>query len=199
MSGTNQPVHAKLNSMPSGHSLSSNFTLTSEMSADSNSEFDINNNSIFYGSSSSATMSSKFRNLFKLKQKNSFSTLSTWKQQENGASSGQNSPLTKELPGVKLNSSQSLNSPKQPRRCRSENILNNSSQNPSLLSDGLSQTSIQQGSKTYSSHSIKKKSINVQPNSFLKIKLLGKGDVGKVYLVKQKTTDRLYAMKGKLN
>ncbi|KXN74021.1 Pkinase-domain-containing protein [Conidiobolus coronatus NRRL 28638] len=73
-------------------------------------------------------------------------------------------------------------------------MLNNS-QNPSLLSDGLSQASTQQGSKTYSSHSIKKKSINVQPNSFLKIKLLGKGDVGKVYLVKQKTTDKLYAMK----
>ena len=51
--------------------------------------------------------------------------------------------------------------------------------------------------RTYSSNSIKKKSIEVTPSSFVKIRLLGKGDVGKVYLVRQKDTDRLYAMKGK--
>ncbi|KAF9273335.1 serine/threonine protein kinase, AGC [Linnemannia elongata] len=49
--------------------------------------------------------------------------------------------------------------------------------------------------RTYSSNSIKKKSIEVTPSSFVKIRLLGKGDVGKVYLVRQKDTDRLYAMK----
>ncbi|KAF9897424.1 hypothetical protein BX616_005628, partial [Lobosporangium transversale] len=49
--------------------------------------------------------------------------------------------------------------------------------------------------RTYSSNSIKKKSVEVSPNSFVKIRLLGKGDVGKVYLVQQKDTDRLYAMK----
>lgn len=32
--------------------------------------------------------------------------------------------------------------------------------------------------------------------SFTKIRVLGKGDVGKVYLVKQKGTDKLVAMKG---
>ncbi|KAF9917353.1 hypothetical protein BGZ65_012910, partial [Modicella reniformis] len=49
--------------------------------------------------------------------------------------------------------------------------------------------------RTYSSNSIKKKSVEVTPSSFVKIRLLGKGDVGKVYLVRQKDTDRLYAMK----
>ncbi|KAF9911695.1 serine/threonine protein kinase, AGC [Lobosporangium transversale] len=49
--------------------------------------------------------------------------------------------------------------------------------------------------RTYSSNSIKKKSVEVSPSSFVKIRLLGKGDVGKVYLVRQKDTDRLYAMK----
>jgi len=50
--------------------------------------------------------------------------------------------------------------------------------------------------RTYSSNSIKKKTVEVTPSSFVKIRLLGKGDVGKVYLVRQKDTDRLYAMKG---
>lgn len=38
--------------------------------------------------------------------------------------------------------------------------------------------------------------VEVSPSSFQKIKLLGKGDVGKVYLVREKKTDHLYAMKG---
>ncbi|CAG8531864.1 5904_t:CDS:2 [Acaulospora colombiana] len=42
--------------------------------------------------------------------------------------------------------------------------------------------------RTYSSNSIKVKSVEVGPDSFQKIKLLGKGDVGKVYLVKEKKT-----------
>lgn len=49
--------------------------------------------------------------------------------------------------------------------------------------------------RTYSSNSIKVKQVEVGPESFQKIKLLGKGDVGKVYLVKEKKSDRLYAMK----
>ncbi|WWC69159.1 uncharacterized protein I206_103095 [Kwoniella pini CBS 10737] len=49
--------------------------------------------------------------------------------------------------------------------------------------------------RTYSSNSIKTKSVEVTPSSFQKIKLLGKGDVGKVYLVKEKKTDKLFAMK----
>ncbi|CAH1766237.1 3629_t:CDS:10 [Entrophospora sp. SA101] len=49
--------------------------------------------------------------------------------------------------------------------------------------------------RTYSSNSIKVKRVEVGPNSFQKIKLLGKGDVGKVYLVKEKKTSKLFAMK----
>ncbi|KAG1043382.1 hypothetical protein G6F43_011663 [Rhizopus delemar] len=49
--------------------------------------------------------------------------------------------------------------------------------------------------RTYSSSSIKVKNLEVGPSSFVKIRMLGKGDVGKVYMVKQKETDKLYAMK----
>ncbi|KAJ2681771.1 serine/threonine protein kinase, AGC, partial [Coemansia spiralis] len=49
--------------------------------------------------------------------------------------------------------------------------------------------------RTYSSNSMKVQKISVGPKSFTKIKLLGKGDVGKVYLVRQKDTGKLYAMK----
>ncbi|KAF3932289.1 hypothetical protein ABW19_dt0205290 [Dactylella cylindrospora] len=51
--------------------------------------------------------------------------------------------------------------------------------------------------RTYSSNSIKVRTVEVGPQSFDKIKLLGKGDVGKVYLVREKKSGRLYAMKGK--
>ena len=50
--------------------------------------------------------------------------------------------------------------------------------------------------RTYSSNSIKTRQVEVSPSSFQKIKLLGKGDVGKVYLVREKKTDKLFAMKG---
>ncbi|KAH8154797.1 uncharacterized protein LAJ45_01328 [Morchella importuna] len=49
--------------------------------------------------------------------------------------------------------------------------------------------------RTYSSNSIKVRNVEVGPGSFDKIKLLGKGDVGKVYLVREKKSNRLYAMK----
>ncbi|KAI9275320.1 kinase-like domain-containing protein [Sporodiniella umbellata] len=49
--------------------------------------------------------------------------------------------------------------------------------------------------RTYSSSSIKVKNVQVGPSSFTKIRMLGKGDVGKVYMVKQKETDKLFAMK----
>lgn len=45
------------------------------------------------------------------------------------------------------------------------------------------------------SFSSKFKEVIVGPQSFEKIKLLGQGDVGKVYLVKEKKTNRLYALK----
>lgn len=49
--------------------------------------------------------------------------------------------------------------------------------------------------RTYSSNSIKIKQVEVGPSSFQKLALLGRGDVGKVYLVKEKKTDKLFAMK----
>lgn len=52
--------------------------------------------------------------------------------------------------------------------------------------------------RTYSSNSIKVREVEVGPGSFDKIKLIGKGDVGKVYLVREKRSSRLYAMKGML-
>lgn len=53
--------------------------------------------------------------------------------------------------------------------------------------------------RTYSSNSIKIRDVEVSPSSFDKIKLIGKGDVGKVYLVREKKSNRLYAMKGNAN
>lgn len=50
--------------------------------------------------------------------------------------------------------------------------------------------------RTYSSNSIKVRTVEVNPASFDKVKLIGKGDVGKVYLVREKKSSRLYAMKG---
>lgn len=50
--------------------------------------------------------------------------------------------------------------------------------------------------RTYSTNSIRSHSAKVSPSSFSKLKLLGKGDVGKVYLVREKQSERLFAMKG---
>lgn len=49
--------------------------------------------------------------------------------------------------------------------------------------------------RMYSSASTKIMDAQVNQNSFKKIRLLGKGDVGKVYLVKENLSNRLYAMK----
>lgn len=49
--------------------------------------------------------------------------------------------------------------------------------------------------RTYSSSSIRVRNLEVGPSSFHKVRLLGKGDVGKVYLVREKQTHKLYAMK----
>ena len=66
---------------------------------------------------------------------------------------------------------------------------------PSLAVPGSPLSPRQQFRRTYSSNSIKIKDVEVGPSSFQKIKLLGKGDVGKVYLVREKKTERLFAMK----
>lgn len=49
--------------------------------------------------------------------------------------------------------------------------------------------------RSYAANSVKVRRVQVGPSSFSKIKMLGKGDVGKVYLVKQKGTDKSMAMK----
>ncbi|KAI7879132.1 Pkinase-domain-containing protein, partial [Lichtheimia hyalospora FSU 10163] len=49
--------------------------------------------------------------------------------------------------------------------------------------------------RSYAANSVKIRELQVGPSSFTKVRLLGRGDVGKVYLVKQKGTDKLLAMK----
>jgi protein-serine/threonine kinase len=51
--------------------------------------------------------------------------------------------------------------------------------------------------KSSSSYTLQKHDVQVGPTDFEKIRMLGKGDVGKVYLVKHKVTENLYALKGK--
>ncbi|KAI9021493.1 kinase-like domain-containing protein [Phycomyces nitens] len=59
----------------------------------------------------------------------------------------------------------------------------------------LAQQRQENAPRTYSTSSIKLRQIEVGPASFQKIRMLGKGDVGKVYMVRQKNTDKLFAMK----
>ncbi|KAF9452051.1 Pkinase-domain-containing protein [Macrolepiota fuliginosa MF-IS2] len=49
--------------------------------------------------------------------------------------------------------------------------------------------------RTYSSNSIKVREVEVGPSDFAKIRMLGKGDVGRVYLVREKKSKKLFAMK----
>ncbi|ODV93474.1 hypothetical protein PACTADRAFT_52054 [Pachysolen tannophilus NRRL Y-2460] len=51
------------------------------------------------------------------------------------------------------------------------------------------------GGRTYSSNSVRISDVEVNASCFERIKLLGRGDVGKVYLVREKATKKLYAMK----
>lgn len=70
---------------------------------------------------------------------------------------------------------------------------------PSLMTDSPPMQRLRRTCRrTYSSSSIKVKKVEVGPSSFVKIRMLGKGDVGKVYMVKQKQTDKLFAMKGSM-
>ncbi|KAI8978105.1 kinase-like domain-containing protein [Pilobolus umbonatus] len=65
----------------------------------------------------------------------------------------------------------------------------------SISTDSTLSPRLRNCKRTYSSNSIKVKKVEVGPSSFVKIRMLGKGDVGKVYMVKQKDTEKLYAMK----
>jgi protein-serine/threonine kinase len=49
--------------------------------------------------------------------------------------------------------------------------------------------------RSYAANSVKIRQIQVGPSSFSKVRMLGKGDVGRVYLVRQKGTDKTMAMK----
>ncbi|KAJ3414362.1 hypothetical protein HDV05_006636 [Chytridiales sp. JEL 0842] len=49
--------------------------------------------------------------------------------------------------------------------------------------------------RAYSMASFKTRELEVKPSYFQKVKLIGKGDVGRVYLVEHKTSRKMYAMK----
>ncbi|CAO3637578.1 unnamed protein product [Cunninghamella echinulata] len=80
----------------------------------------------------------------------------------------------------------------QQKKYNNNNSNNNIGSTPTLLSQESQRKVFR---RTYSSASIKIKSVQVGPSSFVKVRMLGKGDVGKVYMVKQKNTDKLFAMK----
>ncbi|KAM9899736.1 hypothetical protein OXX69_009355 [Metschnikowia pulcherrima] len=61
------------------------------------------------------------------------------------------------------------------------------------ISNGRPRTYTQ--GRTYSNSATKVMDVQVNQNCFEKIRLLGKGDVGKVFLVREKSSSRLYAMK----
>lgn len=69
---------------------------------------------------------------------------------------------------------------------------NHSSENTPLASPSKSRP---RKKSFLASNSIKIADLQVGPNSFEKIRLLGKGDVGKVYLVREKESNKLFAMK----
>ncbi|GAA6013792.1 hypothetical protein JCM10207_008192 [Rhodosporidiobolus poonsookiae] len=71
----------------------------------------------------------------------------------------------------------------------------NPSASLSLNNGGLAGSPRAAFRRTYSSSSIRVRDLQVGPSSFQKIRMLGKGDVGKVYLVREKQTQKLYAMK----
>lgn len=70
-----------------------------------------------------------------------------------------------------------------------------SSRSGSATPQSRSRTNSKSFARTYSSNSIKVCDVEVGPSSFEKIRLLGRGDVGKVYLVKEKKSTKLFAMK----
>ncbi|KAJ3026242.1 UNVERIFIED_CONTAM: hypothetical protein HDU68_005973 [Siphonaria sp. JEL0065] len=49
--------------------------------------------------------------------------------------------------------------------------------------------------RTFSASHLRTRDVEVQPSHFQKIKMIGKGDVGRVFLVRHKKTQKFYAMK----
>ncbi|KAJ2961359.1 hypothetical protein NQZ79_g3371 [Umbelopsis isabellina] len=80
-----------------------------------------------------------------------------------------------------------------PGRLASERLTNSSS---ALVKGPSDQSCNSQTSKrVYASNSVKVREIQVTSSCFEKIRLLGKGDIGRVFLVRRKGGDKLYAMK----
>lgn len=82
-----------------------------------------------------------------------------------------------------------------PSRLLSERLSSSTSSLMKEAKDPTFQTQISK--RMYASNSVKVKDIQVTSSCFEKIKLLGKGDIGRVFLVQRKGGEKLYAMKGK--
>lgn len=193
---------SRLKAIHSVNDMSSQFKRNNTSSSSSTAVNDSSHSSVYlYG-----TMSSKIRSFFRLRTKSSLSSISL--ENDNHLQPNVLSDETlKAIPdlhpnNILLNRTTSPmvssgpasaglpHSPlKGPRRCRSDNLL------IKKLNEAPSVSALP-ATRTYSSNSIKIKSLSVKPSSFIMLKLLGKGDVGKVYLVKHKMTDKLYALKG---
>lgn len=101
-------------------------------------------------------------------------------------------PLKEQSMNMKLGSATQLDRPYTQKNPASASV-------PSFNGSTVTQKRLKPVRRTYSTASIKVKNVQVGPSSFTKVRMLGKGDVGKVYLVRQKSTDKLFAMKGILH
>ncbi|CAO3612374.1 unnamed protein product [Cunninghamella blakesleeana] len=73
--------------------------------------------------------------------------------------------------------------------------LSSSSSTTSTSSMNSMSSSQSSTTRSIASNTVEKKDVTVGPSHFKKIRLLGKGDVGRVYLVEEKQTKQLYALK----
>ncbi|KAI0227182.1 serine/threonine protein kinase, AGC, partial [Massospora cicadina] len=193
--GRLKPIHS-VNSFPS--QFDRNGSRSSAANADANRP-----SIYFYGS-----VSSKLKSLFRPSQKKSLNTL-TLNENVNADATHLPDETFKPIPDLYpshlvLNGGTHPLVPtnrkiagllhsaaKGPRRCRSENLLAMKQGEIKPTLPALSTSA----ARTYASNSTKVKTLSVKPSSFTLIKLLGKGDVGKVYLARHKLTDKLYALK----
>ncbi|GAA5892079.1 hypothetical protein JCM5296_004050 [Sporobolomyces johnsonii] len=148
---------------------------------------DLHDSGVSFGNGTNAHSSSKHS---KSSQSDTSSTARS--------SSGKN-PSSSRAPSTSPTRSRSSPSiaNKSPTFTNTPSLLAPPSLNPStsLNNGGLAGSPRAAFRRTYSSSSIRVRNREVGPSSFQKIKLLGKGDVGKVYLVREKQSQQLYAMK----
>ncbi|GAA5925697.1 uncharacterized protein JCM15063_005093 [Sporobolomyces koalae] len=120
-----------------------------------------------------------------------------------GSERGKSTSSSSRSSSAKQPSNDTSNSPTRSRSSptianKSPSLLAPPSPNPapaSFNNGGLAGSPRAAFRRTYSSSSIRVRNREVGPSSFQKVKLLGKGDVGKVYLVREKQSQTLYAMK----